>query len=369
LNRLTLVISSLLGGGAERVLTILANGWANRGTQVTIVTLDDGVPFHPLDARVSLRPLSVAGVSNNLPSAIRNNLRRVRRLRRAIVESRPDAVVSFADVTNVLTLLATRGLRIPVAVSERSDPAVCPIGTIFGFLRRLLYPGASAVIVQSEEARSFFSLAIRERAEVIPNPVLRVETARPAAREPTTHRKTVISLGRLSREKGFDLLIDAFFLVASEFPDWSLEIWGEGPERSNLEGRVAEKGLEGQVRLAGQTRSPDEKLSRADLFVLSSRFEGFPNGLCEAMACGLPVLAANCPSGPRQIVRDGVDGLLVEPGDPAALADGMRRLIEDPELRRRLAARAPEVADRFALDSVLDLWEAALGRAASRLSG
>lgn len=369
MSRLTLVISSLAGGGAERVLTVLANAWANRGARVTIVTLDDGVPFYPLDARVSLHPLSVAGVSNNLISAVRNNLRRVRRLRRAIVESRPDAIVSFVDVTNVLTLLATRGLGIPVAVSERSDPAVYPIGTAFGFLRRLLYPRAGAIIVQSEEARLFFSPAIRERAEVIPNPVLRVETVCQAAREPGTSWKTVISLGRLSREKGFDLLIDAFSLVASEFPGWALEIWGEGPERSNLERRIAEKGLVERIRLAGQTRSPHEKLSQADLFVLSSRVEGFPNVLGEAMALGLPVLAADCPSGPRQIIRDGVDGLLVEPGDPAALAAGMRRLIEDPELRRRLAARAPEVADRFALGRVLELWEAALKRAATRVSG
>ncbi len=366
MNRLTLVISSLVGGGAERVLTILANGWVSRGTEVTLATLDDRAPFYALDFRVARRPLGVAGISANSLAAVWNNLRRVGALRRAIRQSRPDAVVSFADVTNVLTLLATRGLGIPVVVSERSDPAFCPIGIVFGILRGWLYPRADAVIVQSEEDRRFFSAAIQARTDVIPNPVLPAEAVRQEDAAPSASGKTVISLGRLSKEKGFDLLIDAFGRIAPERPEWSLEIWGEGPQRPLLEKMAAERGHTGRIRLRGQTASPQEKLLRADLFVLCSRFEGFPNALCEAMACGLPVLAVDCPSGPRQIVQDGVDGILVPPDDPAALADGMRRLMEDRELRRRLASRAPEVAQRFGLDRVLGLWEAVLERAARR---
>jgi GalNAc-alpha-(1->4)-GalNAc-alpha-(1->3)-diNAcBac-PP-undecaprenol alpha-1,4-N-acetyl-D-galactosaminyltransferase len=369
LSRLTLVISSLLGGGAERVMTTLANRWVSRGTEVTLVTLDDRVPFYPLDPGVSRRPLGLAGISANSVDAVGRNLRRVRALRLAIRGSRPDAVVSFGDVTNVLTLLATRGLGTPVVVSERSDPAFCPIGNAFGILRRWLYPHADAVVVQSEEARRFFSAAIQARTDVIPNPVLPAKAPRTLSAEGDHSSKIVLALGRLSKEKGFDLLIEAFARVASERPEWSLEIWGEGPDRGLLERMAAEKGLAGRIRLPGQTRSPQEQLLRADLFALSSRFEGFPNALCEAMACGLPVLSVDCPSGPRQIIRDGVDGLLVEPADPPALADGMRRLMDDPELRRRLASRAPEVVGRFGLDRVLDLWNAALERAARRGPG
>ena len=363
-RRLTLVISSLTGGGAERVATILSNSWADRGEQVTLVTLDASGPSYALDPRVTRRPLGVAGISPNLPAAVWNNLRRVIALRRAIRESRPDTVVSFLDVTNVLTLLATRGLGVPVLVSERSDPAFCPIAKPFGILRNRLYPRADAIVVQSEEARRFFSAAIQARTSVIPNPVLPAERLREVGPAPSASGKVALALGRLSKEKGFDLLIDAFARIAPDHPEWSLEIWGEGPERPLLERRVSEKSLSGRVRLPGQTPSPQEKLLRSDLFVLSSRFEGFPNALCEAMACGLPVVAFDCPSGPRQIVRDGMDGILVAPDDAVALAEGMNRLMGDPELARRLASRAPEVVRRFDLDRVLALWEGAVERAA-----
>jgi len=366
LSRLTLVISSLLGGGAERVMTILANGWVSRGTQVTLVTLDDRAPFYAQDPGVSRLPLGLAGISANVVDALARNLRRVRALRLAIRGSRPDAVVSFGDVTNVLTLLATRGLGIPVVVSERSDPAFCPIGNAFGILRRWLYPHADVVVVQSGEARRFFSAAIQARTDVIPNPVLPAGALRKENAEEDHSSKTVIAIGRLSKEKGFDLLIDAFARIAPERREWSLDIWGEGPDRPLLEKMVVENGLAERIRLPGQTRSPQEQLLRADLFVLSSRFEGFPNALCEAMACGLPVLAANCPSGPRQIIRDGVDGILVPPQDPLALALGMSRLMDDRELRQQLGSRAPEVVSRFDLDRILSLWEAALERAARR---
>jgi glycosyltransferase involved in cell wall biosynthesis len=252
---------------------------------------------------------------------------------------------------------------VPVLVSERSDPAFFPIARSFGVLRRGLYPRADAVVVQSEQARRFFSGAVRERTVVIPNPVLPAQRQEPA---PPGPGRTVVSLGRLSKVKGFDLLIDAFARIAPEHPDWSLEIWGEGPERPRLEKMAADKGLGSRLRLPGHTSSPQEKLSRADLFVLSSRVEGFPNALCEAMASGLPVVAVDCPSGPRQIIRDGVDGILVAPDDAAALARGMNRLMESPELARRLASRAPDVVQRFALDRVLGLWEAALEGAVRR---
>ncbi|HKP12627.1 MAG TPA: glycosyltransferase, partial [Blastocatellia bacterium] len=196
------------------------------------------------------------------------------------------------------------------------------------------------------------------RRRVIPNPVL--QPALPnhdnGARDPKAGH-ILIGMGRLVEDKGFPLLLSAFSKVACNHPSWSLQIWGEGPQRQILEQLTRDWDLGGRVWLPGFTRRPFEALRRADLFALSSIIEGFPNALCEAMACGLPVVSFDCSSGIREIVRDGVDGMLVRAADPTALAASLDRLMADEGERRRLADRAVEVTERFGLDKTMARWE------------
>jgi glycosyltransferase involved in cell wall biosynthesis len=172
-----------------------------------------------------------------------------------------------------------------------------------------------------------------------------------------TDKKMIIAMGRLDWQKGFDLLLQGFECIADRYPDWSLTIWGEGPERDALERLRSDLRLDERIYLPGITKQPFEKMHQADLFVLSSRFEGFPMVLCEAMACGLPVISFDCCAGVRDIIRNDVDGMLVPPEDVHALANAMGKLIAQPQERQRLASRGPEILDRFGQERILHIWD------------
>ncbi len=362
--RLTLVISSLAIGGAERNTWIVANHWADHGHDVSLLTLDDGAqpPGYPLDARVHHRALDLAKESSNALAGIRNNVRRVVRLRSAIRKSAPDCVVSFIDQTNVLTLLATRGAGVPVVVSECVDPYSHRIGRPWRWLRALLYRRATAVQAPTRVILDRFSRSVRARGIVIPYPVL--AAACPAGGDgERTMTRSLVSVGRLTGQKGFDLLLPAFARAGRRHDSWRLTIMGEGPLRRDLESVCERLGLTDRVRFVGKVTDPAVYFHTADLFVAASRYEGFPNALCEAMACGLPVIAMDCPSGPREIIRHGTDGLLVDNGDVEALAEAMSRLMSDDAERARLGARAVEVTERFALPRIMGLWDELLATA------
>ena len=356
--RLTLVIWSLASGGAERVLSRMANHWAARGRAVTLLVFDGSEPpFFDLHPAVRYRPIDLTMSRKS----VRGLTKLLRILRGAIRESAPRVVISFMDHTNVLVLLATRGLGLPVVVCEQISPAHYAIGRHWNVLRRWTYPWATRLVVLHRDVLQYFAAPVRRRSRVVPNPV--AAPPPPGAAPPGRRPHTVVAMGRLDPQKGFDVLLRAFADVAPECPEWRLVIWGEGGLRGALERLRDELGLGGRAFLPGRTREPFGKMRQADLFVLSSRYEGFPNVLCEAMACGLPVVSVDCPFGPGRIVRDGVDGLLVPPGDPRALADAMRRLMRDAPGRRGLAARAPEVVERFGLEKVMRAWDGVLREA------
>lgn len=363
--RITLVIYSLGGGGAERVMSVMANYWIAKGWRVTLLTYEDGgvPPAYDLDKAVLLRQLGIAGRSIGPVQAVVSNLKRLRVLRRAIKDSSPQAVVSFLDTINVRTLLASLGLGVPVIVSEHIDPAYHPIAWAWSALRRICYPWATGVVTLTEDALSYFSATVRNRGYVIPNPVSVPDEYR--CLDLMSRDKVVLGMGRLSYQKGFDQLLRAFAIVSDKHAVWSLVIWGEGPLRAELEELSDELGLRGRVSFPGWTADPFHEMSRAGLFVLSSRYEGFGMVLAEAMACGLAVVSFDCPSGPRDIVRHNSDGLLVPRGNVAALAAAMDRLLSDKEERNRLGTRAVEVTNRYNKENVMGMWESMLRKAVS----
>lgn len=335
----------------------MANYWAEKGWEITLLTFDGKPSFYELHPAVNHQALGLAGVSRGAVDAVRNNLKRLRVLRAAIRASSPEAVVSSMSETNVSVLLASIGLSVPVLVLEQIDPNQHRIGKVWNILRLLTYRHAGAVVALNQASLSYFPRSIRKRGRVIPNPAVVKE----GVRNPSNQAGyTLMAMGRLDAQKGFDLLLEAFARIAPDHPDWSLEIWGEGGMREELESLMAKLGLIGRARLAGVTRNAFDQLRRADLFVLSSRYEGFPLVLCEAMGCGLPVVSFDCPSGPNEIIRDGLDGILVPRADVGALAETLHRLMADGRERERISKRAPEVLERFGIGRVMEKWEQAI---------
>lgn len=376
--RIMLVISSLHRGGAERVLSVMANHFAEHGHTVVLVTLagegGDSYRLHPAVNRIAL---DCAWKSRNPVTGLFNNLRRIHRLRFVVRSWRPEVVISFITETNLLMLLALRGLGVPVVVSERNAPSRLPVGPLRHRLRMWLYPHAFAVVVQTERMlRDMQTMVPKAKCTVIPNPIPADDpdekqqdvSLRERVRLPAGAR-VIVAMGRLDPRKGFDLLIDAFCKLSLQHPAWHLVILGEGTVRRELEVQIARLGLAARVHLPGLVRAARSYLDESDLFVLSSRSEGFPNVLLEAMACGLPVVSFDCPSGPGEIIRNDHDGSLVKAGDVGALAAAMSALMESPVRREELGRNARQVLERFSMDRVMALWDKLLADKASSREG
>ena len=342
------------------MVSTMANYWAAKNWAVTVLTFDDGRvgAAYSLHESVVHRPLGIAGDSDGALAAIVSNVNRVWIMRRAIKECGPDVVVSFVDTANVVTILSGIGMGVPVVVSERVDPGHHRIGFVWELLRLLCYRYAARVVVQTRKALDFFPERVRRRGCVIPNPVCAVADGRKIGR--CSRNSRIVGMGRLSHQKGFDLLLRAVAAIAGTHDSWSVVIWGEGECRAELESLGDELGLRGRVSFPGWTAKPFAEMRRGGIFVLSSRYEGFPNVLCEAMACGLPAVSFDCPSGPREIIRSGVDGILVPAEDVGALACALGSLLEDESERRRLGVRAVEVTERFGVQRVMSMWERVL---------
>lgn len=360
--RIACVISSLRGGGAELVMSGLANQLNANGHTVAIYTFSspetDRYPLLPSVYRCSL---GHERQSRHALDRMRNTAGRIRTLVSSLAEWRPDVVVSFMEITNVLVLLANQRLRYPIVISERTDPRLHRIDRVTAALRYALYGTADALVVQTRSIKSWAqSLPFRAPTYVISNPVRpHVVVDDPEA---DAAGQYILAVGRLSHEKGFDSLLRAFAVLRAAEPGLKLVILGEGRDRAKLEALRAELKLDDSVLLPGH-RPSTSWLNRAVMFVLSSRYEGFPNALAEAMAAGLPVVATRC-CGPEEMIQDGQDGFLVPVDDIDAMVARMRRLLSDKPLRELLGARARQVAEtRFAPELIWNEWQNVIDQA------
>lgn len=365
-GRVVVVSGSLSHGGAERVAIDLCCHLRDAGREVMLLTLSGDMPdaYRPPEG-VRRERLEARLLPPSLFHRLWYLANRVISIRRRIGSYQPDVVVTLIDKVNILVLFSLLGTGIPVVISERVHPAYNPIARAWKLARRLIYPLARAVTVQTEDGATWFRQhSSIKHPVVIANAVRHLrdfdgEGGAPAAGDAVSAQRFILAIGRLSEQKGFDLLLEAYYRAGLVGAGWRLVILGEGPEREALEGQARALGIGDMVSFPGFV-DIGPFLRKAGFFVLSSRYEGFPNVLMEAMQLGLPCISFDCPSGPRDLVTNEQNGLLLPPQDVSSLSAALARLAADPELRARLGSGAAGVNQQFSQARIYGKWLALL---------
>ena len=344
--KLYLVIQSMDGGGAQRVLSILANHWSLRGYEVTLATFRNEHSFYPLENRVKHLKLGLDSQSIAKKKVWFDNLFRINTLTKSIKEEQADVVISFMTTANILATLASKRANVPIVIAERTNYNFLN-SRIWRIFRRMVYPFSDALVVLSTYDKEKY--AFHKNSHIIYNPIALSCNHREVKRE-----KIILAVGRLEYLKGFDLLIDAFSRLKQE--GWKVIIVGEGKDREALEAQVIRCGLEASVEMPGATQNMEPYYRKASIFVLSSRIEGFPNVLIEAMGYGAAPIAMDCLTGPRDIIQNKKNGLLVEVENSVELSIAMESLMDNPDQLQAYATHAKNVNSALMINTISDKW-------------
>ena len=357
MQKIAFHLNSLQQGGAERVVSNLANRFAKEGYEVVIATEWYGTDEFALDQKVRRVHVGLTKEDENR-SRISKMLRRIWYLRRFMKKEKPDVVVAFTRGVLYRALAAGIGTGIPVVISVRTDPVGHYDKKADKLRIPLLFPHAAGCVFQTEGAKAFFAPYLQENSRIILNPLNPKYVGVP---EPAVRTKNVVQSGRLVDFKNQPMLIRAFLKVHEKHPDYTLKIYGPDSKdgtKEILESIIHENYAEDFVKLMGGSNTLEKDLADAALYAFSSDWEGLPNALMEAMALGLPVVSTDCPcGGPKTLIEDGVNGLLVPIMDEKAMTDGILRLIEDRELAERLGREARKISERANEDAVFEQWQ------------
>lgn len=354
--KITLIIASLNSGGAERVVTGLANYWCNQGHEVSIIKYYPGDSFYKIDHKVFIHTIDCKK---------RSKLSRIffiiKEIRKNVSSLSPDVVISFIDKTNILSILATQGLSTKVIISERTNPEILRINRFWDILRKLVYKKADALILQNNALRNWSKKIItNDKVFIIPNAIDKSRknyiTSALELKKIKSNNKVIMVMGRLSYEKGHDLLLKSFAILVNRIPNVKLEIIGDGPLKDKLIEDSRLLNISDQVTFHGHLKNPFSVLNKADVFVLPSRLEGFPNALLEAMALGLPSVSFNCNYGPSELITHSENGLLVDCYNVVGMADEIYKLLTDDKLREKIILNSTKVLNDFSEDKVMENW-------------
>jgi GalNAc-alpha-(1->4)-GalNAc-alpha-(1->3)-diNAcBac-PP-undecaprenol alpha-1,4-N-acetyl-D-galactosaminyltransferase len=331
----------MTGHGAERAAACLVNNFSKLGYEVVLMKLDNEKSFYELNSNIEIINLNINKASSNKFKAIKNNIKSILITRRAIKKVKPDVIMCFSITTIFLSVFSAIGTKIKVIGSEQSNPYYSLNGSLWKPAKKILSPLCDGFIFQTERAAAFYPKRVREKSIIIPNAIYNDDIYNVVI--PEKKEKIVCSVGRLIELKGFDVLIRAFHKIHDRIPEYKLVIYGEGNYRGKLEHLINQLSLNDKVLLPGLTNHIEQKLVNAETFVLSSRHEGMPNTLLEAMALGLPCVSTNCEMGPAELIDNMKNGILVEVDNIEKMSEAILLTIKDKNIAKKLSDEAMKI--------------------------
>lgn len=346
MKRYIFFIGTMREGGAERVVSLLSNEFVKHGYSVEILMYYDEEIFYDINDRVKITFVERETKTKVL-------LRNIFWIHKYFKKN-AQAVISFLAPFNMLSLVASCGLTMPVIVADRNDPHKVPRNRVIRIIRNFLYHFADGVVLQTRQNQKYFSKYVQRKSVVIYNPVDMREKAGMALS--TEKKEQIVTVGRLIPQKNQKMLLDAFAEIHRIYPEYELILYGEGFYRKELERKIAEMGMINCIFLPGKVKDVHERIATAKMFVLCSDYEGMPNALIEAMCLGMPVISTKV-SGALDLIEDDKNGVLINVGDVHELINQMLCVLQDSEKQLRYAKKAIELNQVLDMTRVFSQWE------------
>ena len=336
-------------GGAEKQIILLSNQLAQRGHEVTLCVLNEYNSPYPISEKVNIVDLTDEEGTGRL-----RILRRYRAFKKTVEKCKPDVIVNYNLQSAYFCLGISKKARGKVVYSERGDPYDNEYSGLLGRVRDFTVARMDGLVFQSEGARDFFSVAVRKKSIIIHNSVNVPQDKYPI---PNVREKRIVNVGRLHPQKNQHLLIDAFSQIAGTFPQYTIDIYGDGELHDELQQHINKCALNDRIKIHPSRKDIWDCIHKASLFVLTSDYEGMPNALMEAMALGLPCISTDCrPGGARSLIEDGVNGYIVPVKSATELALKMSKCLSHKDISERIAANARQIVLTHNDKILFDKW-------------
>lgn len=347
-KKILFVGASLGGGGSERVMTIIANALFLQGNDVKIIRLFDNKVDYKIEDGIQTEY-----IGNDISNPYTKKIKLVKSLRKKINNYKPDTIISFLTTCNVISILAAMGKNINVIVSERNDPNNNVKTNFAAKVRNIIYSFADCLVCQTQDAINYFPKKIQKKSVVIPNPI--------NESLPNVYlgqrKKNIVMVCRLNKQKNIPMALYSFEEFYKDYPDWTLDIYGDGNEKENLLRLAQQLESKNNIKFHGFTKNVIDKISSCGIYLSTSDYEGISNSMLEAIAMGIPSVVTDCPiGGAKMIIENGVNGIMIPVNKTDECIKALKSLASGTQILAPSEKTAFELREKYSVNKILNYW-------------